>query len=162
MSKHMQTVMQNDALAMLRTDGRTNGRSTHLARSSSVPERVREIHIDEAQLEQTRRILSAQATWCEAKWGAYQDRVRAGLFETWADGRDWLDTLPRLPLEPLGQLVWAESEYRRTHQTSGRPASLSVPKVRRTPKKNPIIPEDRQLEIALAALARTARKETAA
>lgn len=115
-----------------------------------------------ADVERTRRILQEQEAWNVVVGEAYRARCAAGLFASWADGHDWLCAQPKLP---PGQLERLEFDLRERRATGVRPVprSLAMPKPR--PKKNrmpPVIAPDRQLEIAIAAVAAIEARETAA
>lgn len=100
----------------------------------------------------TQSILLAQQAWNEVVWEAYAARQAAGMFPDWITGHEWLASQPVMPPDPLQQVVYAETELRLTR---GRVASTSraVPKKRPyRRKKPPVIPPDRQMAIAMAAL----------
>lgn len=100
----------------------------------------------------TRTILLAQQAWNEVAWEAYTARQKAGMFPDWITGHEWLATQPVMPPDPLQQIVYAETELRISRGPTVL-ASRAVPKKRPyRRKKPPIIPEDRQMAIAMAAL----------
>lgn len=122
---------------------------------------VNEQPVTLVDVERTRRILLEQEAWNQTLGDAYQARIAAGMFASWSEGHEWLAAQPKLPPTQLERLAFDLRERRVSGRKTVR-RSLAVPKPPRRPKRTePVIPPDRQLEIAIAALEARERREAA-
>lgn len=113
------------------------------------------------ELERIRVVLDDRAAWQESVGEAHDARAAAGLFADWHASREWFHQLPAETPARGAQVVWARRELaalRRDMAHRQRPAAPAAPA---TPRgvQPPIIPADRQLEIALAALEARSRQK---
>jgi hypothetical protein len=146
----------------------TNEDRTHLKHESSVLKRARaeamslapwwmdlscpEVTYDD--LERIRGVLADREAWYETVSEAHDARAAAGLFPDWNTSREWYHQLPVETPARGQQIAWARRELaalRRDLRTT--PARKPTPK-KPAPRQPapPVIPPDRQLQIALAAL----------
>lgn len=103
-----------------------------------------------AELAQARAVLAEVATWHVAQGRACDAAVGPadGSMTRFLDRADWLYEHPVWTFES-----WRTDEIAAEAAGYRKPASLAlVHRVRRPPIQPSIIPEDRQMEIALAAL----------
>lgn len=85
-----------------------------------------------ADLKRTRAILAAQQRW----WDVVERAALARDFGTFHEQWEWLQSVPKVPPSLRGQQIWLEAERVKAGCYRG----------------DPIVPEDRQLELAMAAL----------
>jgi hypothetical protein len=122
--------------------------------------------VTEADAIRARRVLAEVQTWHEARGRACDAACGPadGSIARFLDRADWFDRHP-VDLFEDWRLFEARAEARRF----AKPLSLAVPRAGRKPlraERPPVIAADRQMEIALAALAAqeaaaAARKEAA-
>jgi hypothetical protein len=116
--------------------------------------------ITRADVERTHQVLVEQEQWFLAIREAAQARWETGMFATWLDRIEWVASLPKLPPDPAEQAVWVQNEYRLTRgRIVNGPLRATKRPYRR--KKPPVIPPDRQLEIAIAAAEARERNQAA-